>query len=196
MSALCLSLDCYYVAVLFYVFLSLKSLSGSGNCLSLCLSLFFVILDLRQAASALASCAFLLRQFQNFGSWRKTSQRRGTARATPLRCSLTHYSKRGCAQAELGRAATLKRQTCSCERSGRELTACSWKTAWMWNRESEIVARDVIKLFFRNPGSQGHSVPTRAAPLFSFLSQVLHCDNTQGLFCWPAVSHINPSLSW
>ena len=32
-------------------------------------------------------------------------------------------------------------------------------------------------------------------PLFSFLSQVLHCDNTQGLFCWPAVSHLNSSLS-
>lgn len=68
-----------------------------------------------------------------------------------------------------------------CVNTGRHWIDClMWKIERMWKR-----IRDGEFFFQEYWKSQTHAVHTSAAPPLSFLSQVFHCDCTQGLFCSP-----------
>lgn len=111
----------YYVAVLFYVFMSLKSLSGTGSCLSAIivwfyLLIFFVILEeFRQTTSTTRPCAIVFNQFQDFGSLKKTPPKKNDmSRVTSIHCSLIHSQPTtpadgGGAHTQLGRKDTTGR---------------------------------------------------------------------------------------
>lgn len=141
----------------------------------------------------LDSCAFLLDQFQDFGSRRRnfSKERHDTGHLPSL---FSGPQPATASQQLLQRAEGAGacsggqrhyRETCACVRGSRELTACSWKTARMCNRESLIVAGEVNKIFFSGILAVKDTLCPRAVlPLFSFLRQVLlHCGNTQGVSC-------------
>lgn len=71
----------------------------------------------------------------------------------------------------------------------KKLYKCKTKNLRSWSKK-------LTKNFFKKAWQPRTLCAHCCCPLFSFLNQVLQYDNTQGLFYWPAVSCLNPFLSW
>lgn len=182
MSTLDLCFNCYYVAVLcVYVFEKFKWYLY----LSVCHYCPFLSIDLLCYPGTDEAGTFYLQTPVHFywissrtlGPEGETSLRRGMTLATSLRCSLAHSqpqpassSCRGLrvqAHAQVGRDTTGRHALVYGAAENwllavEKLHGCVTENLWLWPEKL------TKKFFFRNPGSQGHSVPKSTSPPLFF----------------------------